>query len=129
MREAVCGRSRKEFRVQCVKRSLVGTERFIGDVDERRVNQAEVFGQRGLGCVKVEQAGDVFFAGFSGVEGGQGGHGITGVVLGRNGLQSDGGTVVKGDVSEVTLRNFNLLHGVEVRDVVRHVGVISFSFT
>ena len=63
----------------------------------------------------------MFFAGFSAVEGGQGGHGITGVVLGRNGLQSDGGTVVEGDVSEVALGNFNLFHGVEVRDVVSHV--------
>ena len=55
------------------------------------------------------------------MKGGKCCHGVAGVVLGGDGLQANGRTVVQRDVGVVSLGDLDLFHGVEMRDVIGHV--------
>lgn len=113
--------SGEEFGIQGVQRSLVGPKDFIRNIEQGFLDQAKILGERWFTGVKVEQASDVLLAVFSLVKRSQGGHGVSRVVLGRDGFESDGGTVVQGDVSEVPFGYFDFLDRVEMRNVVGHV--------
>ena len=63
----------------------------------------------------------MLLVGFCRVKGRQGGHSVTRVVVLRNRLETDGGAVVEGDVSEVAVGHLNFLHRVEMRNIISHV--------
>ena len=82
MREAVEGHSSQEFSIQGIQRGLVGAQHLIRDVEERLVDQTEVFGQGRFGGVEVEQSRHVFFVRLGPVQCRERRHGVARVVLG-----------------------------------------------